>query len=450
MKPDVVLFGASERHNFGDLLMGYIFEKILKKQGINSIHASILENDLSQYGGSKVHSIFSLVEAGLDENTPILHVGGETAPCSFHDALGFDSPIALPFHLKNVVNAGVQEILSTDRVFPYLTPDRENINGRTKIWSNRLFYGIGFTLPKDDTIINQTLKDVWSRSTLIGLRDSQSLQNARNIGIREAAYTPDIVLYINKLIPLKKRTEKGYLLMHFSRDFLKRNQATLINQLSMIAHLYEGGLKIGLAGTATGHDSLTDLYKFKELAKASSVSIEVLSSVDTIKICEQIAYAATVISTSLHYRIVARSYGVPRASMNMHKVNCWSKSNDDIYPYGLNADELSEVVHKLVSKNNKVDESRQDDDLKLIEHHIETITKHINRANLNSTGKPLRTITPLPPSPSSALWIASMARNLERQQNTIKQHEACLSSRRFLIQRLMKLSLPKSLDRFFL
>lgn len=139
------------------------------------------------------------------------------------------------------------------------------------------------------------------------------------------------------------------LLIHLSRDFPIRNQTTLISQLSMVAHLYKDGVKTGLTGTANGHDSLEDLYRFEQLAARSSVPIEVLPSTDVITICEQISSAAPVISTRLHCRIVARSYGVPPASMNVHKVNCWSKSNDDIYPHGLNAKELSDAVLTLAS-----------------------------------------------------------------------------------------------------
>lgn len=449
MKPDVVLFGAFERHNFGDLLMGYIFEKLLKAKGINTLHTSILENDLSQYGGSKVHSIFTLLELGLDENTPILHVGGETAPCSFLDALNYDSSSALSSSLKNDVNAVVKELLSTDRIFPYLTPSREHVNGRAISWRNRLFYGIGFTQLMDDTFINQRLKEVLSHSSMIGFRDRQSLQNAKAVGIEGAVYMPDIVLCIKKLIPLEQRAAQNYLLIHFNRDFLIGNQTTLIIQLSMVAHLYNDGVKIGLAGTANGHDSLEDLYKFAQLAARSSVPVEVLPSTDTITICEQISSAAAVISTSLHYRIVARSYGVPRASMNVHKVNCWSKSNDDIYPYGLNAEELSNAVLTLASNATEGAERRLEDDLMMIDALIETIAKHIDAANIHSTGKSLSNPNQPPPSPSPELWIASMARCLERQNDTIKRQEASLSSKMVLLQRLMSLSMPRSLARFF-
>ena len=90
---DCVLLGAFERHNFGDLLMGYIFEVLLGRIGISVVYASILENDLSSYGGAKVYSIFDLLDSGLDPTTPILHVGGEVVPTSFHDALLADSPL---------------------------------------------------------------------------------------------------------------------------------------------------------------------------------------------------------------------------------------------------------------------------------------------------------------------------------------------------------------------
>jgi len=116
-----VLLGAFERHNFGDLLMGYIFETLPGRNGIRVVYASILENDLTSYGGSRVYSIFDLVHAGLDPATPILHVGGEVVPTSFHDALLADSPLTLDRHRVEAAHR-LRALLATDRPFPYLTP----------------------------------------------------------------------------------------------------------------------------------------------------------------------------------------------------------------------------------------------------------------------------------------------------------------------------------------
>lgn len=446
MNPDAILFGAFERHNFGDLLMGFAFERLLRQKGINTIHASILDNDLTECGGTKVHSIFRLLANGLDPSIPILHVGGETASCSFNDALACDSPAALPYHLKDIISTEVHQGLGTDRPFPYLTPPHEQINRVSQLWGHRLFYGIGLTQLSDDRAHNARLSATLAGASMASFRDARSLGNARSLGIDQATYAPDIVLSISRLMPVARPVKPRYLLMHFNGDYLRRNSAALITALSQIAPQFEGGLKIGLAGTANYHDSLDEFYRFRQLAKASSVCIDVLPSVDILTICQQIANAAAVVSTSLHYRIVARSYGVPRLTMNLHKVNCWSDSNDASHPFGLEAGELAMAVNAVMASERGAEDSGQTKDLAIIDNHVETITGIIHTAVPNPTRAQLSDSTPQPPAPSPELWIASMVRRLDdreasirSQADIIRAQDAVLSSKARLLKRLLKL-----------
>ena len=173
----MILFGAFERHNFGDILMGIIFENLLLKKGIRSIHASILENDLRACGGRKVYSIFKLFTSGLDARVPILHVGGQTIPISFETALLADSPRPLAdLRFKDPeICSRMASQLGTDRVLPYITPAREMINGRMADWTNRLYYGIGFTRNISNPALMSELRSPLIESKQIGFRDGVSL-----------------------------------------------------------------------------------------------------------------------------------------------------------------------------------------------------------------------------------------------------------------------------------
>ncbi len=431
--------------------MGHIFEDLLRQKGVRTIHASILDNDLTSCSGKKVYSLFDLVRSGLDTNTPILHVGGETASCSFQNALLFDTPLSLPYRDAKDVTEEAHRLLPTDRFYPYITPPRENINGEVFHWRNRLYYGIGYTSPEADEHVRARLAESFSESKFIGFRDRHSLAEAKRIGVEGALLTPDIVLQLSKLIPCNMEPGPEYLLMHFNRDFLVRNRSDLIGELSKLADCFDGGMKIGLAGTANYHDSLEELYVFQESAREASVSIEVLPSVDIFSICQQIANAAVVASTSLHYRIVAKSYGVKRLTMNLDKVNCWSQCNDDAHPYGIGPRQLASTVIALAQRNKLGPEAAQEHDLESIEAHIETISDIILRARGSAESKILPTKEPQPQLPSPNLWIRSMARCLENRNSVIRQQDLRLSSRRYLFKRLVRLSLPGFLrNRFFL
>ncbi len=459
MPSDLILFGAFERHNFGDVLMGHVFEKILAKKDINVTHASILNNDLTAYSGTTVHSIFDLVEDGLDERTPILHVGGETASCPFVSALNFDSPLSLPSYQQSMISEEVHRHLTTNRKLPYITPPEEVINGRRMNWKNRLFYGIGFTHLGSNPGGNHDLREAFEECRIAGFRDSYSLENASIVGIRNTALTPDIVCYINRLMPIAINKAPRYVLLHFSKKFLEDNRDTLISQLATVSRTTDIAFIVGIAGVAYHHDSLDALYRFKALAAQQSLSIDLLTSLDALDICRQIARASLVISTSLHYRIVARAYGVPRISFNTHKVNCWANANDKLYPFGIESETLASTVSHLLTNPNPTDSSSQEKDADMIENYLERITEIVKSAKCVSGGA---TVIPKPPlrlpqAPSQDLWIASMACCLDNQQATInkqndiiKQHRIYLASKRHLVKQLLTLMLPTSLIRFLL
>jgi hypothetical protein len=438
---DYVLLGAFERHNFGDMLMGHIFEVLLERQGLRAVYASILENDLTSYGGNRVYSIFDLVNAGLDGNTPVVHVGGESVPCSFTDALLADSPLMLGRHRAEVVHR-LQDHLATNRPFPYLTPPEEVVGTRTVVWTNRIFYGTGFTKQGIDKNMADLIKQSFRDSLFAGFRDRQSFGNAAQLDIKNLKLTPDIVLYISRLLPWKENSEPNYLLLHFNQNYLKMYERILVGQLEKISKNFDGSIKIALAGRLVGHDSVSAIHRFLAVAADSGLSIEFLPSEDIFDICRQISGARMVASTSLHYRIVAKSYGVPRISIDNPKVSHWSQSNDHACPYGVEPGSLAAAFTSLTRESSLLKSEQEMDiqsDIKMIDEYITEIGKIIHEAKPNLNGKALIIKSPSPPAPALGLWLSSLAMSLDAKERLLLQQEIQLSSRKFLLQSLIKL-----------
>lgn len=436
---DCVLIGAFERHNFGDMLMGYIFKVLLERQGLRVVLASILENDLTSYNGNRVYSVFDLVNAGLDSNTPILHVGGETVPCSFTDALLADTPIMLGRHRDEAVQR-LRDLLATNRPFPYLTPPEEVVGTRTILWTNRIFYGTGFTKQVFENETADLIKKSFDNSLVAGFRDRQSLDNGAQLEIKNLRLTPDIVLYISKLLPRKEDSEHNYFLLHFNQYYLEMNDKILVGQLERISESFDGSIKIALAGRLIGHDSVSEIHRFMALAAERGLSIEFLPSEDIFDICRQISGARMVASTSLHYRIVARSYGIPRISMNNSKVSHWSRSNDYAYPYGVEPGSLAAEFTSLTNKNDSI-ESAQETDIQTIDTHITEISRILHKVKPSLSCQALVIKSPPPPAPSLGLWFSSLAMSLDAKERLLQQQAIQLSSRKFMLQNLIRLCL---------
>src|SRR5690606_41580614 len=81
--------------------------------------------------------------------------------------------------------------------------------------------------------------------------------------------------------------------------------------------LVEAKLRFVLAGTASGHDSVADyeqvIAHLTELAPR--VDVDIASERRPYDLVDRIAGAGLVIATSLHVRIVACAYDVPRVSL---------------------------------------------------------------------------------------------------------------------------------------
>ena len=75
----VLLFGAFDRHNFGDLLFPHIAAALLP--GRRLIFAGLAARDLAAYGGHRVEALAKLATEWGERPVDIIHVGGEILTC---------------------------------------------------------------------------------------------------------------------------------------------------------------------------------------------------------------------------------------------------------------------------------------------------------------------------------------------------------------------------------
>jgi hypothetical protein len=79
--PQPVLFGAFDRHNFGDLLFPHLLAALLPGPAFE--FAGLAQRDLQAFGGHRV-SALATREQGLPAH--LIHVGGELLTCNAYQA----------------------------------------------------------------------------------------------------------------------------------------------------------------------------------------------------------------------------------------------------------------------------------------------------------------------------------------------------------------------------
>jgi hypothetical protein len=283
--PPATFFGAFDRHNLGDILLGHV--AAARVGAGETAFAGLAARDLRRWGGQRVSALESFT-------TPLrlIHVGGELLDCDASQAaymLG--EPEALWQRMAPYVVA--RHELPTGSTVEFRAVGGVDLGGRDEAFRNEVFAA----LREADSV---SVRDRTTQALLAGA------------GI-EAPLVPDPVTRIGELfgerIRGKIRRREPYLAVQFAAEC--GDDATL-------AAFGRGLERIGLpvvlfrAGAAPWHDALEP---YRRLAARLALPVQVSASLDVWDICALIAGSSGFIGTSLHGRIVAESFGVPVLSL---------------------------------------------------------------------------------------------------------------------------------------
>lgn len=73
-----LIFGAFDRHNFGDLLFPHVAAALLPERRL--IFAGLAERDMRPWGGHPVHAIAQLAGQWGGQAIRLLHAGASSSP----------------------------------------------------------------------------------------------------------------------------------------------------------------------------------------------------------------------------------------------------------------------------------------------------------------------------------------------------------------------------------
>lgn len=319
-----VLFGAFDRHNFGDLLLAHVTARFLAHRRL--AYAGLIQRDLTGHGGHRVQAITRLASAVGDGAVDILHVGGEILTCSAWEAAVMLLPTDAARSVVAQLDAEPHErmawahtLLGLPDLAPYLLSRHLFANPR-----HVTYQAVGgFELDRIDPAMRDEVIAKLRSATRISVRDrqTQALLSAWGIATHLA---PDPAVMVaeffgaridarcrrGKLAAMLSAFPRGYLAMQFSADFGDdRTLAQLAAQIQRIAQTTGLGVVLFRAGAAPWHDDLTCYRRL--MALVSGVSIALSTSLNLWDICAIISRSRGYIGSSLHGSIVAGAYALP-------------------------------------------------------------------------------------------------------------------------------------------
>lgn len=325
-RPRIVLFGPFDRHNLGDLLFAQVLRALLPKRDLS--YAGLAGRDLRAFGGVKTQALSDLIQ----DQAPLhlIHAGGETLSCEAWEAAAMLLPpedaraaaarygMATPDEQTHWAKTQ----LGIDLRAPYVLP--KHLFHRPGVFVHNAVGGAA--LAERDPDFQAEVAASLRSADFVGVRDHLSQATLAQLGI-SAVLMPDAAIMVQTLfgarIALHAQTGEaarvraacaaGYIAAQFSLDFAdaatQRALAAALDQL----HLQTGfTIVLFRAGAAPLHD---DLALYRALAARMHHRPLIFESLHVWDICALIAHSRLFCGSSLHGRIVALAYGLPRASV---------------------------------------------------------------------------------------------------------------------------------------
>ena len=327
----IVLLGAHERYNFGDLLFSKVLDKLLRcRAGYNPediLIGSTIPRDMSSYGGW--HNILSMktIQQMSRKDTvygpyDIVYTGGEALGCTFECA---KSMLPTP---------ELKRLAEQEKIYdcPYLVPKEYLLptyipEGDEQIRNYAVVNSMGGH-------IHQSCQTPVNTADFLLYRDRDPLNPDSAVMTKELFHdeiddTAKDVL--KELFPDDqiRGTQKKYIAVQHSKHQLPGKTKELAEMLDAVSIETGAIIVFFAAGIAEGHDSFPLYHEVSLFMKEPNIVYEVEN---VWKVVALISRAEAVLGTSLHVRIMSFIYFKPRITWcDDHKyrkfISLWDTSD---------------------------------------------------------------------------------------------------------------------------
>ncbi|MEJ8756932.1 polysaccharide pyruvyl transferase family protein [Pontibacter sp. H259] len=335
----VLILGAFDRYNYGDLLFPLIIEKVLKdlNKETQIRFFGIIDKDLSSVGGVSTQSIKSFYKECNDSDVKvnIIIAGGDSLTATWSSLLAslnrfFEITHRYRNIISNIVNVNflAKRFIGGKTKYPFII-EKNKFKQINKI----LFNSLGGSGVNDNFINNNSaLFEV----DYFAVRDIDTYNNLNNNGINIELF-PDSAILMSKLYPLETelksktsakiiefvRNNENYIFFQVNQLYCGKDYNTIIKSLKIIGA--EFNLKICLCpiGSALSHN---DQIPLERISKKLDIPHHYFEDVTIWDIMYLIAKSKCYIGTSLHGTITAMSFDIPYIGLKAKKLNSYLKS----------------------------------------------------------------------------------------------------------------------------
>ncbi len=336
----ILIIGAFDRYNYGDLLFPLVIEKQLNSQGIDAEFEffGLVNSDLSEVGGLPTEGLQEFYKKcdNPDEKVNVIIAGGEALGVTWNSLYAALNPLFQKINKRHVriskffnLNRFAQKILKGRTELPFVF-DKKDFKGVNSIVLNSLG---GSGLSSKIFSKHYFLKNKLQKADYFAVRDKVTLSNLAQEGIKADLF-PDSAILMSEFYPLAWLDErvspvvKAYVAENRGEYvFVQINKKTTKGKLDIIAgevdRIYsEGKTSICLCpiGKALDHD---DDVALKDLGSQLTCPYTYFDADSIWDIMYLIGESKCYVGTSLHGAITAMSYAVPHVGLKVEKLNAY-------------------------------------------------------------------------------------------------------------------------------
>ncbi|MBA6225819.1 polysaccharide pyruvyl transferase family protein [Colwellia sp. MB02u-18] len=372
---DIILYGAFDRHNYGDLLFPLIMERVIKHQFPDKsvVVAGLINSDLSEYGAPKTIAINKALKSSKPDATVIL-AGGDVVACDWQSAYGYLLPkVIFPlyeriacYYFSKVTDKLVSRIVGLTSILPF-NLNRNDLGAARKI----IYNSVGATGVSSVTNENEmlSLSKVMNEASFVSVRDVFSQTQLTRIGYSSPKLAPDSATVMSAYISVDELEKKsswatkniiekyieGYIVFQISEAHIHGKEAAFAMALSNVSRNCKLPIVFIAIGNAAGHNDAVGVHKVSAML-ADDVTYETYLGGNIFDLMNIIRNAACYCGTSLHGLITAMSFGVPRVALlpNLRKqINYMQTWDLPHMPKGIKPEELTSAIEVAMATPNK-------------------------------------------------------------------------------------------------
>jgi Polysaccharide pyruvyl transferase len=373
--PRVLLVGAYERDNLGDLLFLLVTERYL--DGAEVVAAAPFSADMRAQLGRRIPAYGPLLRSQSFD--AIWTVGGQVGRVDVTRAYRMSARPRAWRRYERRSEAARARILcraagGPPPPSPYIPlPAAYPRNAGTPAVLNSVgIAGVRGIEPGRREAVVAALRG----AAAIAVRDRGSSRLLSDLGI-EHRLLPDAVHALGVLEPAERDPRAETAIVQISSARLRLlGHARVARAIARSPQLARRPVRLLLAGTATGHDAVRDYEAVVRAARGADVQI--LRERRPAALVDHIRRARVVIGTSLHVRIVAAAYGVPRVSLAKPKPVRYARLWDPDMPFGVGLAELDAAVEAAVARARRPEAAEHAQRLSLLAHdNLEAMARRV-------------------------------------------------------------------------